>query len=700
MLTEVRSFIDTLQYHQGALRQVAERLPSDDTELDQWIATLVERHDLLGFWFVLSAALATDRKVSARHLAQGTALMPGDVNLCSVAWHMNGNVAEHLLTALRANTLTREVQAAALLAAAGWCREYRDGDIPPGLIAEARLMARIKDPRHLPLALLLTAESIIADPGLTAILRSSLRPDIRQKAIAVGEGYLKICRASFLESTPAKPDHQLARGATMRRSVERLGRNEPCPCGSGAKYKRCCFDKDQERLHHSTHVAGKTHAELFAEPELQLTEASLDKTHASALVRFDPLKVPARLLRPYFMRLTAFGLFDKVADDIEKFIENDECAIEDIDQLWNFVIFFIFRVGDKPAAERMERIRERIGSAWENKPHPGFDLLLARDDPARFLQILKDISLAALTEENPDTLTSIAYGILCSPLSALGILVARSMIPLIVKKDATFLLTQILETRDKLGLPPEDPISDILDRRLTESAAREEGKDAGKLHDASKRLETKSAEVRLLKEKLDQLQREVTRQEKHRTVTPAPSSTPASDPQTLQELRTRIGTLKSRLQERHEERTTLRQDLQKAHTDLETLRQHTPAPTASEPPDREDELFQPAVLDSVQPIRLITFPPRFAAALALLPKQNARTAMVLIGRLAAGEPAAYVGVVRLKAAADTLRQRIGSDYRLLFRLHPDHVEIIDLINRRDLDRRIKLLRAHPDHPPA
>jgi hypothetical protein len=24
-----------------------------------------------------------------------------------------------------------------------------------------------------------------------------------------------------------------------------VGRNDPCPCGSGKKYKRCCLDKDR-----------------------------------------------------------------------------------------------------------------------------------------------------------------------------------------------------------------------------------------------------------------------------------------------------------------------------------------------------------------------------------------------------------------------------------------------------------------------
>ena len=36
----------------------------------------------------------------------------------------------------------------------------------------------------------------------------------------------------------------------MRRAVPRTGRNDPCHCGSGKKYKNCCYDKDRERLQH------------------------------------------------------------------------------------------------------------------------------------------------------------------------------------------------------------------------------------------------------------------------------------------------------------------------------------------------------------------------------------------------------------------------------------------------------------------
>ncbi len=27
---------------------------------------------------------------------------------------------------------------------------------------------------------------------------------------------------------------------TVRRQGRKVGRNEPCPCGSGKKYKKCC----------------------------------------------------------------------------------------------------------------------------------------------------------------------------------------------------------------------------------------------------------------------------------------------------------------------------------------------------------------------------------------------------------------------------------------------------------------------------
>jgi uncharacterized protein YecA (UPF0149 family) len=33
---------------------------------------------------------------------------------------------------------------------------------------------------------------------------------------------------------------------TVRREGKKVGRNDPCPCGSGKKYKRCCLLKETQ----------------------------------------------------------------------------------------------------------------------------------------------------------------------------------------------------------------------------------------------------------------------------------------------------------------------------------------------------------------------------------------------------------------------------------------------------------------------
>jgi hypothetical protein len=199
-----------------------------------------------------------------------------------------------------------------------------------------------------------------------------------------------------------------------------------------------------------------------------------------------------------------------------------------------------------------------------------------------------------------------------------------------------------------------------------------------------------------LKETLAQLQKEIIRREPQLRVPaqaplPAPSGTP--DEQPLKELRQKVDLLKSALKERHNERNELRRELQQAHVDLETIRQHA-APVASledETPDREAELWFPPDAPEGHPVRLIEFPKNFQQTLGTFPRHVARATIVMTGRLAAGDPPAYVGCLRLKATPNVMRQRIGADYRLLFRLWPDRLEVVDLINRKDLDRRIKAL---------
>ena len=45
----------------------------------------------------------------------------------------------------------------------------------------------------------------------------------------------EVARAVAIEAT-----HAEARGRTKPARTAKVGRNEPCPCGSGRKFKKCC----------------------------------------------------------------------------------------------------------------------------------------------------------------------------------------------------------------------------------------------------------------------------------------------------------------------------------------------------------------------------------------------------------------------------------------------------------------------------
>ena len=68
----------------------------------------------------------------------------------------------------------------------------------------------------------------------------------------MADGSREISRLFGLESDDLKRqftarreqlDRQLDRGEVVKaeiREVRRIGRNDPCPCGSGTKFKKCC----------------------------------------------------------------------------------------------------------------------------------------------------------------------------------------------------------------------------------------------------------------------------------------------------------------------------------------------------------------------------------------------------------------------------------------------------------------------------
>ena len=57
-------------------------------------------------------------------------------------------------------------------------------------------------------------------------------------------GQLQSGRGQMPKQAPKPQDAR--KPETFRREMPKVGRNDPCPCGSGKKYKNCCMNKDME----------------------------------------------------------------------------------------------------------------------------------------------------------------------------------------------------------------------------------------------------------------------------------------------------------------------------------------------------------------------------------------------------------------------------------------------------------------------
>ncbi|MEW6160456.1 MAG: hypothetical protein AB1813_23740, partial [Verrucomicrobiota bacterium] len=331
----------------------------------------------------------------------------------------------------------------------------------------------------------------------------------------------------------------------------------------------------------------------------------------------------------------------------------------------------------------------------------GARLLLAEPDPAAVLELMEGSAREILQIEDTGMIYQFAYGFLESKWPALAICIARSFIPLLKPDEASVTFEKLLQTRDLLNLSPDDPVGEILDHHLLQEK-QASGKQAQALKLAQARLEAKSNEVNGLKDTLHRLQREL---KKHEKPSPAPAANcdvPLSPAQKsehaderTQQLRRKLENLKAELKARHLERNALRRELQEVHVELEALREKSNGEKHAQDAvvDHEQELMLPEEAHENHPVRLIEFPAHFEQRLVSVPKSVARGVLVALGKLAAGDSAAFHGVVRLKACPSVYRQRVGIDFRLLFRLLPGTVQVVDLIPRQDLERKIKTLAA-------
>ena len=104
-------------------------------------------------------------------------------------------------------------------------------DVAPGDIEESDLKPALLDG----VGALTLPEA--AEPYVAALCAALLAELETQGRLAGGRTlglYVRALRGAFDERRHPQP---------IRNPGERIGRNDPCPCGSGRKYKQCCMNR-------------------------------------------------------------------------------------------------------------------------------------------------------------------------------------------------------------------------------------------------------------------------------------------------------------------------------------------------------------------------------------------------------------------------------------------------------------------------
>jgi hypothetical protein len=164
-----------------------------------------------------------------------------------------------------------------------------------------------------------------------------------------------------------------------------------------------------------------------------------------------------------------------------------------------------------------DQVRRLLGLLEDHNVEE-LDLLL----PAKVIQagcrpgqMLRMIEQEALRLLDGPMVVEMAHSLIHLGCPALGILVGRGVIPHSHFMDAQVLLAVILETRDRLGLPPEDPAEELYESRLF-TLDQEEEDDAilQQLHQERQQLTEKIAEVLQLRRRIIELQHDLAQRRK------------------------------------------------------------------------------------------------------------------------------------------------------------------------------------------
>jgi uncharacterized protein YchJ len=533
---------------------------------------------------------------------------------------------------------------------------WRAGAAPARVTPEVRRLS-VRSMTAEGFALLANVAAAIDNENVAAATKhiASYAKDYAKQA-AADERAMTAKLDDVIAALPAEVE--ISVGGFTVRAAKQAGRNDPCPCGSGLKFKKCCADKPVAA---PSPIPGLSWDEFLAGD--RMTVQHVEELDLRDLARADLARMPAKPLAAAFRRFKLAHAWDHAERAVEH--ANDPDLREEL-------VLELLAAGDLPRAKpHIAKLPDDYQRAYR--------LDLAADPATAWTALLEECE-AALRSGDKIVDVDLAYALLRAA-PALGVYMARACIGTLHFDDPDLLLEHVEDVRDRLDLPPTDPAWTVLDD-LTDRE-HEAKPDDDKLRSS---LQESSARVDQLERSLSAMRAEL---DAARTKSPAAlARTPeAEKPSGLEQ---RVHELEALIREGNAERRELRDKLRAADVAKDEGHRARRAEAPAETDDAETEAIEPGARN----IAIPRFDRRVIDAFAEVPQQVASEAMRTIGTLSAGDGFAWRGVKQAKdMARPVLMARVGIHHRLIFRVDAGVMDVLDLITREQLLTTLKRLRA-------
>jgi hypothetical protein len=620
--------------------------------------------------FALAAAVA-GAPLPAAKVLDAVVLLDDLLLGAMLASNVKGDRVKALLDAVERDATADERDALALYLAAT-LRKGRPA--PPRLPALVRTHARRGGSQACGELLVATA-AVLADAEVSAVVASAFADIGERQAQEAVAALLRGADGPIIDALPDYAPASLAAPLPVRRTGDKPGRNDPCPCGSGKKYKKCCQDKDS--------AASSADPEAAWRKQLEAAVPTMTAQQAVDLRLADLAALPYERLLPE-TRLAAMRelLRHRRWDAAERAIDAMAKAGEDANKARLELVDEAFRIREIDVARaHAQRLREAGVTDG---------LLEAMDavaTPARTSLSRLDEMAGKGLRDAPAALFDVADALLTYHPS-LGIVAARGVLATAHPDDAKLFLELIEEARDRLGLPPGDAALDVqqaLERFDRERDAKPpaDGQTVEALATEARALRAAAREASARVEELEARLRERARES--REYGAAPAAAPASWESERAELRDRLAELKSLIAAGNDERAELRRKLAEANERLEenaAVSGPAPVPVVEGAPDPERT---PDEAPRVRGVMVPRFDRAAEAALRDLPARVVRDALRVIADLCSGEGNVWREIKQLERISPPMYSaRIGIHYRVLFRMEPGVLDVAEILAREGL----------------